>query len=176
MKASAPAAAVWTHAPIPTQQLQLNPQNPRIDLPDDALQEEIRAALIETENVDDLAKNIVKTDGNMAGERIIVVEEAGNYVVLEGNRRTCACQCLLNPNLIPSARKTRFPAITGGTRDAIEKLAADIAPNREAAEPIITRRHIEVGIKQWNTVAKHRRIRRLRAAGRSLPAISSEFG
>jgi len=145
-------------------------------VPDDATPDVIRAALVETEDVDDLAKNIAKTDGNMAGERIIVVEEGGTYLVLEGNRRTCACQLLLNPSLIPSKSKTRFPAISGGTRDAIEKLAADIAPSREAAEPVITRRHIEVGIKPWNTVAKHRRIRRLLAAGRNLQTISAEFG
>src|SRR5438552_7419884 len=82
---------------------------------------------------------------------------------------------LLDPTLIPSDAKTRFPAITPTTRAAIENLAADIAPNREAAEPIITRRHTEAGIKAWNTVAKHRRIRRLLKAGRTLQVISAEF-
>jgi hypothetical protein len=168
--------SIWTYASIKTADLILDEQNPRIAVRPNASQDEIRAALVETEEVDDLAKKIVKIDGNMAGERIIVMaDKNGRYRVLEGNRRACACQMLLNPSLIPQKANTRFPAITPATRTAITELAADIAPNREAAEPIITRRHIEAGIKQWNTVAKHRRIRRLLAAGRTLQAISEEF-
>jgi hypothetical protein len=174
MKAAPPS--IWTHASIKTADLILDDQNPRIAVRPNASQDEIRTALVETEEVDDLATKIVKIDGNMAGERIIALaDKNGRYRVLEGNRRTCACQMLLNPSLIPQEAKTRFPAITPATRAEITELAADIAPNREAAEPIITRRHIEAGIKQWNTVAKHRRIRRLLAAGRSFQAISAEF-
>ncbi|MEN3369054.1 MAG: hypothetical protein V7609_1197 [Verrucomicrobiota bacterium] len=166
---------LWTQASITTLDLILDVQNPRIEVRKEAQQDEIRRVLVESEEIDDLAKNIANTDGNMAGERLIVVEENGRYVVVEGNRRACACQMLLDASLIPNTAKTRFPAIDSNTRAAIGKLAADVAPSREAAEPIITRRHTEAGIKPWNTVAKHRRIRRLMAAGRTLQAISAEF-
>jgi hypothetical protein len=171
-----PKTGVWTKASLPTSDLILDVQNARIEVASNASQPMVRSILVATEEIDDLAKNIARTDGNMAGERIIVVEENAQYVVLEGNRRTCACQMLLDPTLIPAGVKTRFPAIHPDTRAAIEKLAADIAPTREAAEPIITRRHTEAGIKAWNTVAKHRRIRRLLKAGRTLQTISAEFG
>jgi len=95
------------------------------------------------------------------GERIIVVEEAGKAVVLEGNRRVAACQMLLRPTLVPAHFKTRFPLASAETKAAIRAVLADVTPSRAVAEPILTKRHTEQGAKPWSPVAKMRRAVRL---------------
>jgi hypothetical protein len=168
--------SIWKEARISTLSLVLDVQNPRIDVKDTATQDEVRHALCVTEKVDELAKGIANTNGLMAGERIIVVEENGEHVVLEGNRRACACQMLLDAKLIPTALKSNIPAIPAPVISAITELAADVAPSRQAAEIIITRRHTEPGIEQWSPMAKQRRILRLLKNGVSQKKISEDFG
>jgi hypothetical protein len=130
---------------------------PRIDVPSSASQEHIRTALIENERVVDLAKAIVRTNGVMAGERIILTAENNRFMVLEGNRRVCACQIPIKPELAPIAYRDAFPAAPQALKDTITDLDTDIAPSRDAAEPIITRRHTEPGIESWTPIANQRR-------------------
>ena len=67
----------------------LDRQNPRINVSRDDSESEIIRKLLEHEEIVDLARKIAKS-GLLPGERIIVVKENGQYVVLEGNRRVCA--------------------------------------------------------------------------------------
>lgn len=167
------ARAKWPDQPLDVEKIILDWKNPRIDANDKSTQEEIRTMLLEDFEIVELAQGIIKSGGNMAGERIIVVQESGKFVVLEGNRRTSTCQMLVNPGLIPPAFKGKFPAADKAVRDAIAKLDAVIAPSRAAAEPIITRRHTEPGILKWTPVAKQRRIVNMTAEGQSPEAIAS---
>ena len=170
------ATLKWATESVPTQDILLDSQNPRINCKQDATQDELRSLLLHTEKVLELAKNIVKTNGNMAGERIIVIVENGKKTVVEGNRRVCACQLLTNPKLIPATHRGKFPAIDDDLKARISLLDADIAPSREAAELIITRRHTEPGIEQWSPVAQHRRIMNLLASGKTIDEIAVIFG
>jgi len=167
---------VWPHVEIATGELRLDSENARIDVKPSASQEEIRRALLESEEIQELAISIAKTGGRMAGERLIVVKNNEKYVVMEGNRRTCACQLLLNPNLMPSDVAVSIPQIDDKTREAIENLLADVAPNRAEADIIVTRRHTESGIKPWSTQANIRRLERLRGGGKSDDDIAKATG
>ena len=166
----------WQKAPVSTLKLQLDALNPRIDVPNSASQEQIRVALIESERVVDLAKAIVRTNGVMAGERIIVTTEDNRFIVLEGNRRVCACQILIKPELAPAEYRDSFPAPTQALKDTISDVDTDIAPSRDAAEPIITRRHTEPGIEPWTPIANQRRLLRLLATGKTLSEICTATG
>lgn len=154
-------AAAWKTESLDTRKILLDGKNPRIEVNDEPLQDDIRLKLLEFEEVLDLARSIEKNKGLFYGERIITVVENGKQVVLEGNRRVAACQMLLNPSLVPKSFKLRFPEASPETSAQISRLPADIAPNREAAEPILTKRHTERGIKPWSPVAKMRRAVRL---------------
>ncbi len=165
-------AAGWSTASLDTKDLLLDPFNPRIDVPPNATQDQVRLALVKSEDVATLAKQIAESDGRMAGEKLIVIRENGRFVVVEGNRRTCACQMLLSRDLIPQGFNAQFPAsANASTLQQISQLEADLAPNREAVEPVITRRHTESGIKRWTPMANQRRIKRFLAAGRTLEDI-----
>jgi hypothetical protein len=152
---------VWVEEKLDPRKIQLDPQNPRIDVGLNASQEQIRLKLLDLEEVLELARNIQTGGGLFYGERIITTLEEGKHVVLEGNRRVAACQMLLDPTLIPSAYKSRFPTLTTATKARIHRISADVSPTRAAAEPILTKRHTERGAKPWSPVAKMRRAVRL---------------
>ena len=166
----------WPTKNIQTSNVLLDPQNPRIDCSLKTTQDNIRLLLLETEDVLSLANSIVKMQGNMAGEKLIVIHEDGKDVVVEGNRRACACQLLTNPALVPSRFLGRMPAISDALKIKLSTLEADVAPSRVDAEPIITRRHTEPGIEKWSPSAKHRRIVRLKEEGHSIDDIADQFG
>lgn len=155
------AQAQWKTQNFEPKTLQLDLQNPRIEVEKNATQEQIRIKLLELEDVLDLARGIERNKGLFYGERIIVVEEAGKTIVLEGNRRVAACQMLLRPALVPANFKSRFPQASAQTKAAIRSIPADVSPSRAVAEPILTKRHTEQSAKPWSPVAKMRRAVRL---------------
>jgi hypothetical protein len=161
---------------VNTLDVRLDALNPRIDVAPDATQEVIRAALLQTEGVRELAEGIIQNGGLLPGERVIVVEESSQRVVLEGNRRICACQLLLDRSLIPHGHKAKFPAADGEFQKRIAKIQTDVSPDRPAAEYLITTRHTEPGIKKWSIVAKQRRIARYLQEGHTLEEAAKYYG
>lgn len=134
--------------------LVLDPLNPRFIIPPKATQSDIISYLLEYENVQDLAKDINNFGGFMAGERIIVCEENGKLVVLEGNRRICACKLLLDRTLVP-AKYNKFPIIEDSTKDNITRINVDVMSNRETAQSTLYNRHLG-GVKPWSTISKQK--------------------
>jgi hypothetical protein len=57
----------------------------------------------------------------------------------------------------------------------IEKVDADVSPDRKTAEPILTLRHTESGIRKWKPVARMRRVRRLLDEGFTVEEIAQEY-
>jgi hypothetical protein len=167
--------AKWKKALIAPLDIALDRDNPRINVEATDKESDIIRKLIVHEHVEALAGKIAKA-GLLPGERIIVVQEKGQWVVLEGNRRICACKLLLSRNLVPSEFRKSFPAISTASEIAlIEKVDADVAPDRRAAEPILTLRHTESGVRKWKPVARMRRVRRLLDEGFSVEQIAAEY-
>jgi len=167
----------WTEATLNTLDLLLDPLNPRVDVNEEANQEEIRLHLLKYEEIVELANEIVRDKRLLPGDRIITYIEDGKHVVLEGNRRICACQLLLDPTLIPPGYEKRFPR--ADSEDLIlniSQIKADVAPNRNAAENVLTKRHTEPGIKKWSPIAKMRRVARWYNQGETIKEIATRIG
>lgn len=163
----------WSEATLNTLDLWLDSLNPRIHVGQDASQEEIRLQLIKYEQIIELANEIIKTGRLLPGERIITYFEDGKHIVLEGNRRVCACQLLLDPTLIPPEFKKRFPKADSEMLILnISQIKTDVAPNRNAAEPILTKRHTFPGILKWSPIANMRRVVRWFEQGVTIDEIS----
>lgn len=112
--------------------------------------------MVEKEGVLVLAAQIADYGGLFANERIIVLEgEEGRYTVLEGNRRTLACQILLHPGkYFPDDDVVAtIPVVDNETRARIGRLDALIALDRRAADPIVARIHV-FGKKDWNFLSR----------------------
>jgi len=87
----------WEDCEIDTFDISLDKENPRIPESRRANQDYIRSHMISYEGVLELASKISDWGGLFPHERIIVIQEKGEYVVVEGNRRVCASYILLRP-------------------------------------------------------------------------------
>ncbi|MDF9407109.1 hypothetical protein L7E55_01840 [Pelotomaculum isophthalicicum JI] len=133
--------------------------------------------LLKYEEVVDLASDIIREKRLLPGDRIITCIIDGKHVVLEGNRRVCACQMLLNPTLVPLEYKKRFPKADSEELILnISQIKADVAPNRNMAENVLTKRHTEPGIQKWSPIAKMRRAARWFNHGETINEIASRLG
>ncbi|CCJ32847.1 ParB/Srx family N-terminal domain-containing protein [Caloramator australicus] len=155
--------------------LMLDYKNPRFIVPPNATQEHIIEYLLEFEEVHELAKSINENGGLMLGERLIVVKENDIYIVLEGNRRACACKLLLNRALIPKKYENKIPFANPTTLSNIEKIEVDIADTRESAQSALAAKHID-GIKKWSTLSKQKFFVNLFDNGKSVKEISEITG
>lgn len=131
----------------------LDTENPRFVILQSRKQADIRKYLVTYEDVCQLATDINAYGRLLPGERIVALNENGKYVVVEGNRRTCSLQMLLNRELIPDGFAHRIPHTSASILTNCNKIEVDILPDRDSALELMTKRHIE-GVKQWKPLAK----------------------
>ncbi|MEU5334475.1 hypothetical protein AB0G51_14260 [Streptomyces asoensis] len=136
--------------------LSLDRQNPRHDVPTPTTREAITALLAEDpEKWVNLAQDIA-AEGLNPTELTIVVEEEGDMVVIEGNRRISALKALLDPGLVEdSGIRQQIGIIARRHRSAIPRtVRCVVSPSREAARHWIVLRHTGenhgVGVVRWN--------------------------
>ncbi|KMP78180.1 hypothetical protein TU62_01955 [Bacillus cereus] len=146
----------WTSKTVNVLDIKLDPLNPRVFV-NDSTQKNIRNFLIEHFNVIELANDINKNNGLPPTESILCIEENSELIVVEGNRRISSCQVLLDPSLLPDIYKNKVNP-TSEIKQQLLNLNVYIAPSREEAEPYITLRHSDSGIKKWSMLAQHRRV------------------
>ena len=109
----------WKEREFKVTSLSLDSQNPRIpEFGGAPTVRQIIAALIEYEDVLELAKSIVQFGGLYPSEALICVEENGEKVIVEGNRRLAALKLLDSPDVAPEGYVAKFRAQKG----------ADISP------------------------------------------------
>jgi len=133
--------------------LVLDDKNPRFVILTRRDQAAIRTYLVTYEEILKLTTDINEYGGLLPGERIVVLEENNKYVVVEGNRRTCALQFLLSRELIPGIFKHKIPYASESVIKNCSKIEVDVLENSNAALELMAKRHIQ-GIKQWKPLAK----------------------
>lgn len=150
--------------------LQLDNLNPRFYMQLENDQSVFRKYLFDHYEITNLASKIVQYGGLMPGERVLVFNDGERYRILEGNRRVCSLQCLLDPVLVPAKYQ---PIMPNGDhiRSSIEKIEVDILPSRDSALSILANRHIG-GVLKWSPLAKQRFIATLFEQGKSITEIA----
>lgn len=133
--------------------LLLDTENPRFVILQSREQADIRKYLVTYEDVCQLASDINAYGSLLPGERIVTLREGDKYVVVEGNRRTCSLQMLLNRDLIPDGFAHRIPHTSASIITNCNSIEVDVLPNRDAALELMTKRHID-GVKEWKPLAK----------------------
>lgn len=151
--------------------LTLDPDNPRFILPPSPTQNDIILYLLEYEEIIQLAKGINDTGGLMLGERVIVCKEDNKYIVLEGNRRICACKLLIDPSLIPNKFANSFPKVKQNTLNNIQEISLDVATSRLDAQSSLASKHID-GIRRWSTLSKQKFYAKSFDAGKTISEIA----
>ena len=165
----------YTTKEVKLDELYLDEINPRFIIPPNPSQQSIVDYLIENEEVEQLAIDIAKSRGLYAGERVIVTEEKGKWVVLEGNRRVCACKILMNPSLLANKRLASVDKISLLMTDELKQnlsiVDVDVMKNRLEAQSSLAAKHID-GIKKWSTISKYKFFVLEFDAGKSIEEIS----
>lgn len=142
--------------------LHLDPENPRLPHNLQRNEKDILNYIATTTAVEDLV-NAIATNDFFPGEPLIVVPDptrgAGNFLVVEGNRRLTALRLLQNPRLIkePSARLTE---IVNEAEHKPTKIPVVVRQTRAEVLPYLGFRHI-TGVKAWDPLAKARYMKQL---------------
>ena len=147
---------------VPLTKLHLDPENPRFDPIDD--EDRIVAQLVGTEKVLVVARDIAEKGGISPLDRIGVIRiegTPGHYMVVEGNRRTCALKLLHDPRKAPNPKvREALDLIRSSAKASVTKVPVVVFRDREAAKPWLRLRHLGeqggIGTRRWNTAAQAR--------------------
>jgi hypothetical protein len=155
--------------------LNLWEENPRfIEPPSDVTQASVRQHLLETAKVVELAQMIVDYGGVMPGERAVVTSHEGGHLVLEGNRRVCAFQLLLDPTLIPNSFKNTFPHAPKSILDDLQSIEVDTIASIDSAVSFLVARHI-TSVERWPPIAKQQFVARVHRQYPTLKALAKKL-
>jgi hypothetical protein len=143
--------------PIRISDLHLDPENPR--LPErlkNASEKDVLNWMLSDATLVDLMASIAE-NGFFNGEPILIVEERGKLIVVEGNRRLASIKLLANPELATESPRT----IRAISETAIRKnnIPTEIwgykCVNRNEVQNYLGFRHVS-GVKQWPLISKAR--------------------
>jgi len=154
--------ATQTVRSIKTTDLDFDPENPRFYRLNDATSvTAVIEEMLDDENVQDLMLSIGQK-GYFEGEPLLVVEQEGRAVVVEGNRRLAAVK-LLNGEITPPTRRT---ASIREIRDGVAippplELPCLVYQQRRDVLRYLGYRHI-TGIKEWDSLSKAKYLAELR--------------
>lgn len=168
---------------IKTSDLAFDPQNPRFyRLNHAASDEDVIEEMLDDEGVQDLMASIGQK-GYFEGEPLLVTNENGRLIVVEGNRRLAAVR-LLNREFEPPFRRKNSVEIlrSEAVVAAPTELPCIEYPTRRDVMRYLGYRHI-TGIKEWDALSKARYLADIRrefypdlAHGEQLKSLARDIG
>lgn len=160
-----------------TKDLRLDPKNVRLGLTMDVdpPQADIIQDLFQHEGALDIAKSIM-TVGYLTHERPVVLKENGQWIVVEGNRRTAALKALLNPYLVPAVQP-RLADLVEATPvpDAYKSIDCLVAPDRDSANRLIATLHTSNPRKPWGPLRQAEFFAAQLSAGKTVEQLIGEY-
>jgi ParB-like chromosome segregation protein Spo0J len=139
---------------IPVDDLVLDLKNPRLgEFQNIDSESDILNTLWETMSLDELMYSIV-SNGFWSYEPLIVIQNDGKYVAIEGNRRLAAVKLLLNPDQIEQQIPSHILERLGDEiKDQIQQLPCLIVESRESSWRFVGFKHVN-GPAKWGSYAK----------------------
>ena len=146
---------------IPTEQLLLDPENPRLGRRgEENSQSDLVEILWREMAVNEVALSIA-ANGFFRSEPLFVIaqnpEETDpkkrRYIAIEGNRRLAAVRLLCDDKLREQVKASDLPSISEEIREQLRRLPAIVYPSRESLWTTVGFRHIN-GIKPWDSFSK----------------------
>lgn len=143
---------------VSAERLVLDRKNPRlIELKGDATDVDIIAQLYRAEDLGELLQSMA-ANGYLDIEPLVVWEENGGLVVLEGNRRLAAIRLFRERDLVGrvfdrSRIKVTVPVISDQHRSTLDTVSVYRVASREEARSFIGFKHIN-GAAKWESYAK----------------------
>ncbi|MCI0470142.1 MAG: hypothetical protein L0Y73_00625 [Candidatus Aminicenantes bacterium] len=142
-------------AMMPVTELSFDIRNPRLvefnEITSQTPEKRIIEILWEAMDVRELVLSIAAS-GYFSHEPLIVSQETGRNIVIEGNRRLAAVKVILNPDLI----RAEIPRVEPSIKENIRELPVMVS-TREAAWRFLGFKHVN-GPAKWGSYAKARYI------------------
>lgn len=155
----------FTRVTVAVDDLQFDRRNPRLMSNASDQNEALEfLALLEGPSCVELLKDIIKEGGISPLDNIGTVEEQGEYIVVEGNRRLLAL-LLLNGDehaikALPVNKQATVRRLLKKATLEIKKVEVVVFPNRMKAESWIAKKHASgqggAGLKPWKAFQKDR--------------------
>lgn len=162
--------------PIKVKDLHFDRRNPRLaeyGILDSTKDADILRILWDAMDVRELVQSIAAS-GFFPHEALIVAEENGRHVVIEGNRRLAAVKVLLDESGVRD-NGWDVPALSDSDRKQLESLPAIIS-DRQDSWRFLGFKHVN-GPAKWTSYAKARYIADVhRQYGKSLSEIADQIG
>ena len=150
-----------------------NPRLPEFGLTDNSTEADVIKVLWEAMDVEELVMSIAAS-GFFRHEPLIVAEEDGKNIVIEGNRRLAAVKVLLKPSIAKDL-KADVPVITKEAKNALKELPT-VSGTRKDSWHYIGFKHVN-GPAKWSSYAKSRYIADVhRNFGVKLEDIAKQLG
>jgi len=143
-----------SYVEIPLDELHLDFENPRVPRSlHHSSKEDIINWMLDDASLIELMLAIGE-NGFFPGEPLLVVEENGNKIVVEGNRRLASLLLLSHPDIAITKKKSvnRVIQLTNNRPDVIPCITFD---SKKEVNRYLGYRHI-TGIKEWSLLAKAR--------------------
>jgi len=141
--------------------IRLDKRNFRIDHDEISSDEEIIEKLFDEEKIIEMAEDIVTANGLNPHENLLAVIENGKKIVIEGNRRLLAINCILDNSIVPEKYRAKFQRVVGtSSQDLLSKLSkvnVVFFATREEAKPYIASKHSGESTLQWGLISQWRR-------------------
>ncbi|PLX98041.1 MAG: hypothetical protein C0623_13970 [Desulfuromonas sp.] len=161
---------------IQTNDLHFDHHNPRLaeyGITQETSEEEILQILWDAMDVRELTQSI-SASGFFPHEALIVTEEEGKNIVIEGNRRLAAVRILLDPS-IAEQNEWDVEPVSDEARSALEALPTLISP-REESWRFLGFKHVN-GAAKWSSYAKAKYIGYVHSQyGVALADIAKQIG
>ena len=158
--------------------LLLDPQNPRLRLPQNPSQKTVLLQLYEEHRLEELMASFVQ-NSFFDEEPLVVVpatNKPGKFVVVEGNRRLAALKLLTDPTIAAEIRFRDPPPASEEQLERLREVPVKEYERREEVLPYLGFRHI-TGIKEWGADSKARYIYQLKHdSGKDLREIATSIG
>lgn len=143
--------------PIRVDDLHLDPENPR--LPErlrNASEKDVLNWMLSDATLVDLMASIAE-NGFFNGEPILIIEEGGKHIVVEGNRRLASIKLLANPELASESPKTirTISEIANNKNNIPREIWVYKCVDRNEVQNYLGFRHVS-GVKQWPLISKAR--------------------
>ena len=162
--------------PMPVSELSFDVENPRLvefGLTAESTETEVLQILWDAMDVVELTLSIA-ANGFFRHEPLIIAQERGNYVVIEGNRRLAAVKLLLDPALVAEL-KANVPAIEEGAKEDLRELPTLLSTRQEAWH-YLGFKHVN-GPARWSSYARAKYIADVsRNFGVALQDIANQIG
>jgi len=172
----------WPHKLLSPTSIDLDPDNPRLPgLSHGAPQSEVRREMFEAGKAREMIRSIAKA-GYFPDQRVVVIrkESGRGFIVVEGNRRVCACQALLVHRNIPAAHQRfvkKWSESAKQVRPSFVKIPVVIAPSRNAATQLIVSRHLhQAPVRGWSRFAQGKFAINAFEGGQDIEFVASETG